>query len=76
MPLLSEQDQVDQLYTLVYLHKHRDELLHLMQEQVNDDTENCLRIYNKNRSHRGLFETSPSPHEPSLSQGFEATSRT
>ena len=48
MPPLSEQDQVDQLYTLVYLHKHRDELLHLMQKQVNDDTENCLRIYNYN----------------------------
>ena len=76
MPPLSKQDQIDQLYTLVYLHKHRDELLHLMQEQVNDDSENCLRIYNMNRSHRSLVETSSSPHEPSLSQGFETTSRT
>jgi hypothetical protein len=76
MPLLSEQDQVDQLYTLVYLHKHRDELLHLMQEQVHDDNENCLRIYNENHPQRGLVETSTSPHESSLSQGFKAASRT
>ena len=36
---MSEQEQVDQLYTLVYLHKHREEIIQLMHEQIQDDTD-------------------------------------
>ena len=38
---MTEQEQVDQLYTLVYLHKHRDELLQLIEAQMIDDLCNC-----------------------------------
>jgi len=39
---MTEQEQIDQLYTLVYLHNHRDELLQLMQEQIQDDSDFCI----------------------------------
>ena len=39
---MTEQEQVDQLYTLVYLHKRRDELLQLMYEQIQDDSDFCI----------------------------------
>ena len=39
---MTEQEQVDQLYTLVYLHKHREEIMQLMQEQIQDDTHFCI----------------------------------
>jgi hypothetical protein len=39
---MPEQEQVDQLYTLVYLHNHRDELLRLMYEQIQDDSDFCI----------------------------------
>ena len=39
---MTEQEQVDQLYTLVYLHKHREEIMQLMQEQIQDDTDFCI----------------------------------
>ena len=39
---MTEQEQVDQLYTLVYLHKHREEIIQLMQEQIQDDTDFCI----------------------------------
>lgn len=39
---MTEQEQVDQLYTLVYLHNHRDELLKIMYEQIQDDTDICI----------------------------------
>ena len=38
----NEQEQVDQLYTLVYLHSHRDELLQIMYEQIQEDTNICI----------------------------------
>jgi len=39
---MTEQEQIDQLYTLVYLHKHRDELLQLMYEQIQNDSDFCI----------------------------------
>ena len=39
---MTEQEQIDQLYTLVYLHKHRDELLQIMREQIQDDSDFCI----------------------------------
>ena len=36
---MTEQEQVDQLYTLVYLHPHREELFQLMEEQLLDDVD-------------------------------------
>jgi len=39
---MTEQEHIDQLYTLVYLHKHRDELLSLMYEQIQDDSGFCI----------------------------------
>ena len=39
---MPESEQIDQLYTLVYLHKHRDELLRLMYEQIQDDSDFCI----------------------------------
>jgi len=35
---MTEQEQVDQLYSLVYLHKHREEIMQLMKEQLDEDT--------------------------------------
>jgi len=45
---MTEQEQIDQLYTLVYLHKHRDELLQLMHEQIQHDSDFCIT---ENHSH-------------------------
>jgi len=39
---MTEQEQIDQLYSLVYLHKHRDELLQLMHEQIQHDSDFCI----------------------------------
>jgi hypothetical protein len=39
---MTEEEQVDQLYALVYLHNHRDELLQLMHEQIQDDADFCI----------------------------------
>lgn len=39
---MTEQEQIDQLYTLVYLHNHRDELLSIMYEQIQDDSDFCI----------------------------------
>jgi hypothetical protein len=41
---MTEQEQIDQLYTLVYLHSHRDELLQIMCEQIQDDSDICIAV--------------------------------
>ena len=35
----THQSRIDQLYTLVYMHPHREELLQLMEEQLIDDVD-------------------------------------
>lgn len=35
----THQQRIDQLYTLVYTHPHREELLQLMEEQLIDDVD-------------------------------------
>ena len=42
---MTEQEQIDQLYALVYLHSHRDELLQIMYDQIQDDADFCITEY-------------------------------
>ena len=43
----TEQKLIDDLHKLVAISPHRDELLQLMQEQIDDDLMNCAIVHNQ-----------------------------
>ena len=47
MSLETEQKLIDHLHKCVTAHPHRDELVKLMQEQIDDDLMNCTNVHNQ-----------------------------
>lgn len=47
MSLKTEQKLIDHLHKCVAESPHRDELLQLMQEQIDDDLMNCTIVHNQ-----------------------------
>jgi len=44
---MTEQEQIDQLYSLVCVHPYKDELLDIMYQQQLDDADMCSNRYDE-----------------------------